>query len=45
MLQRARRATTNRLWTVVRSALNHALATGKVASDRGWRGVKPFLLG
>jgi integrase len=40
--QRSRRATTNRLWTVARSALNHALATGKVDSDKGWRGVKPF---
>jgi integrase len=40
--QRARRATVNRLWTVARSAFNHAFAAGKVDSDTTWRGVKPF---
>jgi integrase len=40
--RRARRATANRTWTVLRAALNHAFAEGKVASDIAWRKVKPF---
>jgi integrase len=35
-------ATANRTWTVLRAALNHAFAEGKVASDIAWRKVKPF---
>ena len=40
--RRARRATANRTWTVLRSALNHAFREGKVESDIAWRKVKPF---
>jgi len=40
--RRARRATTNRTWTVLRAALNLAFANGEVASDAPWRQVKPF---
>jgi integrase len=39
---RARRASANRVWTVLRSALNHVFNDGKVASDHAWRKVKPF---
>jgi integrase len=39
---RARRATANRLLTVLKAALNHAFQEGKVASDEPWRKVKPF---
>lgn len=40
--QRARRASANRTWTVLRAALNHAFVDGKVPSDLAWRKVKPF---
>lgn len=40
--QRARRASANRTWTILRAALNHAFHDGKVASDLAWRKVKPF---
>ena len=40
--KRARRASANRIWTVLRAALNHAFNDGKVASDSAWRKVKPF---
>ena len=40
--KRARRATANRTWTVLRAALNHAFSSGKVDSDVAWRKVKPF---
>jgi integrase len=40
--QRARRASTNRTWTVLRAALNHAFHEGIVESDLAWRKVKPF---
>jgi integrase len=40
--RRARRASTNRTWTVLRGALNHAFGEGKVESDLAWRKVKPF---
>ena len=39
---RARRASANRCWTILRAALNHAFNDGKVASDHAWRKVKPF---
>jgi integrase len=39
---RARRASANRCWTILRSALNHAFSDGKVTSDHAWRKVKPF---
>jgi integrase len=40
--QRARRASANRTWTVLRAALNHAYHDGKIDSDVAWRKVKPF---
>src|SRR5262249_1044033 len=40
--RRARRASTNRTWTTLRSALNRAFETDKVDSDKAWRKVKPF---
>jgi integrase len=39
---RARRATVNRLWGVLRAALNKAFRDGKISSDTAWRRVKPF---
>jgi len=39
---RKRRATANRILTVLKSALNHAWSTGQVPSDDAWRRVKPF---
>jgi integrase len=39
---RKRRATANRILTVLKSALNHAWKSGRVASDDAWRRVKPF---
>jgi integrase len=39
---RARRATANRILTVLKAALNHAFHDGCVASDEAWRKVKPF---
>jgi integrase len=41
-VSRARRASTNRVWTILRAALNHAFRDGKVESDAAWRKVKPF---
>jgi integrase len=40
--KRARRASVNRIWTVLRAALNRAFQTDKVTSDQAWRKVKPF---
>ena len=40
--RRARRATANRTWTVLRAALNHAFQNGRIESDTAWRKVKPF---
>jgi integrase len=40
--KRQRRATANRVMTVLKAALNHAWRAGKVASDEQWRKVKPF---
>jgi integrase len=39
---RRRRATANRVLTVLKAALNHAWKSGHVASDDPWRRVKPF---
>ena len=39
---RKRRATANRILTVLKAALNHAWKTGQVASDDAWRRVRPF---
>jgi integrase len=40
--RRARRASANRLWTILRAALNHGFSGGKIDSDISWRKVKPF---
>lgn len=40
--QRKRRATVNRTWTTLRAALNKAFENDKVATDAGWRKVKPY---
>jgi integrase len=40
--KRARRATTNRTWTTLRAALNHAFSEGKTDTDVAWRKIKPF---
>ncbi len=39
---RARKATANRVLTILKAALNHAWRDGKIASDDAWRKVKPF---
>ena len=40
--QRARRATANRTWTILRAALNRAFENDQASSDTAWRKVKPF---
>jgi integrase len=39
---RRRRATANRVLTVLKAALNHAWREGMVSSDEAWRRVSPF---
>jgi integrase len=39
---RRRKATANRILTVLKAALNRAWRDGKVASDSAWRRVEPF---
>jgi integrase len=39
---RKRRATANRILTVLKAALNHAWKAGHVAGDDAWRRVRPF---
>jgi integrase len=39
---RKRRATANRILTVLKAALNYAWKAGQVANDDAWRRVKPF---
>jgi integrase len=39
---RARRASANRVLTVLKAALNRAFNEGKAGSDEAWRRVKPF---
>jgi integrase len=39
---RARRATANRLWTMLRAALNLAHRDRKIPSNAGWKDVAPF---
>jgi integrase len=40
--RRARKATANRILTVLKAALNRAYYADRVASDAAWRKVKPF---
>ena len=39
---RKRRATANRLLTILKAALNHAFQEGRIPVDEPWRRVKPF---
>jgi integrase len=39
---RKRRATANRVLTLLKAALNHAWKSGHVADDHAWRRVRPF---
>ncbi|MBP1184198.1 site-specific integrase [Methylobacterium sp. PvR107] len=39
---RARRATANRVLTVLKAALNRSFQEGKAASEEAWRRVKPY---
>jgi len=41
-VMRRRQSTANRIWTILRAALNHALERGMLASDAAWASVKPF---
>lgn len=41
-IKRQRRASANRVLTVLKAALNHAWREGKVPSDETWRKVQPF---
>jgi len=40
--ERRRRASTNRTWSILLAALNHAFREGAVNSDIEWRRLKPF---
>jgi integrase len=40
--QRRAQASANRIWTVLRAALNKAYKSGRVPSDDAWRRVEPF---
>ncbi len=40
--RRKRRATANRVLTILKAALNRAWREGKIASDEPWRRVEPF---
>lgn len=40
--ERRRKATANRVLTILKAALNHAWREGKIASDAEWRRVLPF---
>ncbi len=40
--RRARKATANRILTMLKAALNRAFQADRVASDTAWRRVKPF---
>lgn len=41
--RRKRKATANRILTMLKAALNRAFQAGRVASDQAWRRVKPFV--
>ncbi len=40
--RRARKATANRILTMLKAALNRAFHSGRIGSDLAWRKVKPF---
>jgi integrase len=39
---RSARARANRVWSILRAALNHAFHNERVSDDRAWRRLKPF---
>ena len=39
---RSTRARANRLWSILRAALNHAFNNERVGDDRAWRRLRPF---
>jgi len=39
---RSARARANRVWSILRAALNHAFDNERVSDDRAWRRLKPF---
>ena len=39
---RARRATANRVLTILKAALNHSFHEGRASTDEAWRKVRPF---
>lgn len=39
---RKRRHSANKVFTILKAALNHAFGENKIASDEAWRRVKPF---
>jgi integrase len=41
-VKRARKATANRTWTILRAALTRAFRAGHVDDDTAWRRVEPF---
>lgn len=41
-IARKRQATANRIYTVLRAALNYAFRHGKVSSDAAWKRIEPF---
>jgi integrase len=40
--RRRRRSTANRIWTILRAALNKAWREGHVADDKAWRAIQTF---
>jgi integrase len=40
--RRSRKATANRILTMLKAVLNRAFQAGRVASDQAWRRIKPF---
>ena len=40
--RRARKASANRILTMLKAALNRAFNAGRISSDNAWRKVKPF---
>jgi len=39
---RRRKATANRILTILKAALNYGFQEGKITSDKAWRRIKPF---
>jgi integrase len=41
-VMRSRQASVNRIWTILRAALNHAFTERKISSRSAWESIKPF---